>query len=142
MTGFKFVIDQLDARKLLIESKPGEVVNPGDVKVVRHEGMPIHKNPFEKGHLFIEFVIKMPKPSEMTAEGTALKNHLKKVLPVPLPLKINKENEHDYEHHIVEDVHPEDYHPRHPSGRGEAYEEEEEGGEGGRGGHRVQCNQQ
>lgn len=139
LTGYKFVIDQLDGRRLLMENRPGEVTNPGDVKIVRGEGMPIHKNPFEKGHLFIEFSVKMPKPSDMSIEGTALKNHLKKVLPIPAPLKI-KDNDHDYEHHTVEDVRPEDYHPRHGGGRNEAYEEDED--DGGRGGHRVQCNQQ
>lgn len=138
LTGYKFVLNHLDGRKLLLESRPGDVTSPGDMKIIRGEGMPIHKNPFDKGHLFIEFVVKMPKASEMAVEGTALKNHLKKVLPVPSPLKIKESD--DYEPYVVEDVQPDDYHhPKHPGGREEGYEEDEEGG---RGEHRVQCNQQ
>lgn len=137
LTGYKFLVEQLDGRKLVIENKAGEVTNPGDIKVVKSEGMPVHKNPFEKGHLFVEFVVTMPKPQEMSMEGNALKAHLKKVLPTPPPMKV--QNDAEYETHVVADVVPEDYQPRHGS-RSEAYEEDDESG--GRGGHRVQCNQQ
>ena len=30
---------------------------PGDVKVVLNEGMPTHKNPFDKGRLIIHFSV-------------------------------------------------------------------------------------
>ena len=33
---------------------PGEVIKSGDLKMVRGEGMPQYRNPFEKGRLIIQ----------------------------------------------------------------------------------------
>lgn len=138
LTGYKFVIKHLDERKLLVESKPNELVTHGDLRVIRGEGMPVHKNPFERGHLFIEFSIRMPKASELGMSGEALNIHLGKVLPQPSPLRI-KDDDFEYERHEGEPVKPEDYQSK-ASQRGEAYDEDDD--EGGARGHRVQCNQQ
>lgn len=142
LTGYKFVIEHLDGRKLLVESKPHEVTSSGGTKVIRQEGMPVYKNPFEKGHLFIEFVVAMPTPAEMSLDGQALKNHLKKVLPQPPPLKIRPEQDHEFEHFVADDVRPEDLRSRADGGRSEAYDEDDDEGSGRAGAHRVQCNQQ
>ncbi len=40
---------------------PGEVIKHDDIKVVLNEGMPLHKNPFEKGRLIIHFAVKFPE---------------------------------------------------------------------------------
>jgi len=39
---------------------PGEVIKHGDVKCIMNEGMPTHKNPFEKGRLIITFAVTFP----------------------------------------------------------------------------------
>lgn len=38
----------------------GEVIKHGDVKYILGEGMPQHKNPFEKGRLIIQFLVNFP----------------------------------------------------------------------------------
>lgn len=35
----------------------GELIKPGDTKCVLNEGMPIHRRPFEKGRLIINFSV-------------------------------------------------------------------------------------
>jgi DnaJ family protein A protein 1 len=61
LCGFHKTIETLDGRTLVISTIPGEVIRPGDVKCVMNEGMPIYKNPTEKGRLAIQFNIKFPK---------------------------------------------------------------------------------
>lgn len=46
--GFQFIIKHLDGRELLIKNEKGDIINPGDVRVIVGEGMPQHKKPFEK----------------------------------------------------------------------------------------------
>ncbi|XP_067829430.1 dnaJ homolog subfamily A member 1 [Heptranchias perlo] len=60
LCGFKRTIGTLDKRTLLITSKPGEVIKMGNLKCVLNEGMPIYRDPFEKGQLIIQFSIKFP----------------------------------------------------------------------------------
>jgi len=59
--GFQKTIETLDGRILVVSTIPGEVIRPGDVKCIMNEGMPIHRNPTEKGRLAIQFNIKFPK---------------------------------------------------------------------------------
>lgn len=61
LCGFQRTIETLDGRILVIGAIPGEVMKPGDVKCVRNEGMPIYKNPTEKGRLVIQFSVNFPK---------------------------------------------------------------------------------
>ncbi|XP_041034556.1 dnaJ homolog subfamily A member 4-like [Carcharodon carcharias] len=60
LCGFKRTIETLDKRTLLITSKPGEVIKVGSLKCVLNEGMPIYRDPFEKGLLIIQFSVKFP----------------------------------------------------------------------------------
>lgn len=55
-----FVVRHLDGRDLLIKHPPGNVICPGDVKGIVGEGMPQHRNPFEKGNLYINFEVIFP----------------------------------------------------------------------------------
>lgn len=48
LCGGKIVFTQLDGRKLMIESKPGEVVKQDDWVCIEEEGMPHHTQPFLK----------------------------------------------------------------------------------------------
>lgn len=61
LCGFNFIVKHLDGRDLLIKQSPGQIIKPGDTKVVHSEGMPMHKNPFERGHLYIQFEIDFPE---------------------------------------------------------------------------------
>ncbi|XP_023954720.2 dnaJ homolog subfamily A member 2 [Bicyclus anynana] len=61
LCGFEFVVKHLDGRDLLIRHSPGEVIKPGDLKGIQGEGMPQHKNPFEKGNLYIKFEVTFPE---------------------------------------------------------------------------------
>ncbi|XP_072349076.1 dnaJ homolog subfamily A member 1-like isoform X1 [Scyliorhinus torazame] len=60
LCGFKRTIQTLDKRTLLITSNPGDVIKLGSLKCVLNEGMPIYRDPFEKGLLIIQFSVKFP----------------------------------------------------------------------------------
>jgi len=60
LCGMKKVIQTLDDRSLVIQTIPGEVIKTGDFKAVQGEGMPQHRNPFEKGRLIISFEVVFP----------------------------------------------------------------------------------
>ena len=60
LCGFKTVIKQLDGRDLVLVQPPGEFLAPGSIRAVEKEGMPIYKNPFEKGNLYVKLDVKFP----------------------------------------------------------------------------------
>lgn len=78
LCGFEFPITHLDGRVLLVKSDPGKVYNPKDTKSIHNEGMPMEKNPYSKGNLYIEFDVEFPKSGQL-AENTC--KLLKKILP-------------------------------------------------------------
>jgi len=43
-----------------VNSPSGKIIRPGDSIVVRGEGMPVYKNPEQKGNLYIVFKVNMP----------------------------------------------------------------------------------
>eukprot|EP00471_Norrisiella_sphaerica_P002994 CAMPEP_0184482816 /NCGR_PEP_ID=MMETSP0113_2-20130426/4407_1 /TAXON_ID=91329 /ORGANISM="Norrisiella sphaerica, Strain BC52" /LENGTH=184 /DNA_ID=CAMNT_0026862805 /DNA_START=762 /DNA_END=1316 /DNA_ORIENTATION=+ len=59
--GFEFEVTHLDNRILHVKSEKGVIYKPGDVKAVLEEGMPIYKDPFKFGNLYIEFVVEFPE---------------------------------------------------------------------------------
>lgn len=136
LCGFTMLLKHLDGRSLVIKNNPGEVIVPGSLKGVKNEGMPIHRNPFEKGNLFIKFDVEFP---ESQFVPTPKLTELEKLLPPrPQPPVINMSDEH------VEEVTLMDYEPSmrngHSSrsgagGRQEAYAEasddDDEGGQPG-----------
>lgn len=67
LCGFQKVIKTLDDRDLVITSMPGEVIKNDQTKCILGEGMPMYKNPFEKGRLIIQFSVIFPDtiPSEL-----------------------------------------------------------------------------
>lgn len=48
LCGGKIIFTQLDGRKLVVETKPGEVIKPDQWVCIEEEGMPIHGHPFDK----------------------------------------------------------------------------------------------
>ncbi|XP_034032348.1 dnaJ homolog subfamily A member 4 [Thalassophryne amazonica] len=61
LCGFKKTICTLDNRMLIISSQPGEVIKHNDWKCVQNEGMPLYRNPFEKGQLLVQFQVEFPE---------------------------------------------------------------------------------
>lgn len=84
LTGFKFHLKHLDDRYLHVSSEEGTITKPGDVKVVMHEGMPIHKQSY-KGNLLIRFDVIFPLPEQLDEPKKA---KLKEILPKPSLPKI------------------------------------------------------
>jgi len=130
LAGFSFTIKHLDDRVLLVKSEKGEIINPGDLKMIPNEGMPIHKRPFDKGNLYIHFNIEFPKPGFF--QPKALQD-LEKILPPRRPApKVTEE---------MEEVSLTKVNPNERSrGRRTADEDEDEDEGQQRGG--VQCSQQ
>jgi DnaJ family protein A protein 2 len=60
LCGFTKTITHLDGRVLRIDSPPGKVITPNSIHMINGEGMPYHGNPFTKGRLFIQFLVKFP----------------------------------------------------------------------------------
>ncbi|KAK7862007.1 hypothetical protein R5R35_002146 [Gryllus longicercus] len=60
LCGFQRVIRTLDERDLLITVVPGDVTKHGEVKCILNEGMPLYRNPYEKGRLIIKFFVNFP----------------------------------------------------------------------------------
>ncbi|XP_071958300.1 dnaJ homolog subfamily A member 2-like [Antedon mediterranea] len=63
LCGFSFSLTHLDGRELIVKSHAGSIVKPGSMKLVEDEGMPLHKNPLEKGNLIVKFIIEFPESS-------------------------------------------------------------------------------
>merc|ERR1712071_652170 len=86
LCGFKWEITHLDKRKILISTKPGEIIKPEAadnkpfVKIIPEEGMPSRGNPFVRGNLYILFQVKFPVDNSLTPNTVEL---LKKILPDP-----------------------------------------------------------
>jgi len=59
LTGFDVPIQTLDGRRLNIPIR--EVVSPSSTKIISGEGMPLQKNPNQKGNLIIKFNIVFPR---------------------------------------------------------------------------------
>jgi DnaJ family protein A protein 2 len=71
LCGFSFTITHLDKRELLVNSTPGEIIKPGDLKVIEGEGMPHHKRPYEMGNLYIKFSVVFPPDGTIAAGDQA-----------------------------------------------------------------------
>jgi len=129
LTGFRKAIKTLDDRTLVIQTVRGEVVKTGDLKMVRGEGMPQYRNPFEKGRLIIQFNVIFP-PSLDPAVAEALASILP---PAPEPILPDDVDEVD-----LNDFDPESDRQQQQS-RGGHYDDDDEGHHGHPGGPGVQC---
>lgn len=87
LCGFILLIQHLDGRSLCIKSPKGKVYQSDDIKCIKNEGMPHHKNPFEHGNLFIKFEVVFPENYFQTPEKIIeLENYLPPRLPFIKPL--------------------------------------------------------
>eukprot|EP00388_Colpodella_angusta_P016011 GDKJ01039690.1.p1 GENE.GDKJ01039690.1~~GDKJ01039690.1.p1 ORF type:complete len:438 (-),score=122.02 GDKJ01039690.1:742-2055(-) len=120
LTGFKFMIEHLDGRKLLIQSTPSAVYKPGDKVVVKGEGMPIHGRSHTSGHLVVMIDVEFPK----TVEPDLIKK-LSGVLPAGAEL-ILPTNHEEYEEHFLEDPGHIDLSGKANKGRAAYHDEDED----------------
>ncbi|KXS20433.1 DnaJ-domain-containing protein [Gonapodya prolifera JEL478] len=72
LAGGQFTIPHLDDRVLVVNIIPGENIKPGDVKSINGEGMPVYRNPFQKGNLYVKFEIEFPPHGWFTPERLRL----------------------------------------------------------------------
>uniref|UniRef100_A0A7N8WVN0 DnaJ heat shock protein family (Hsp40) member A2b n=1 Tax=Mastacembelus armatus TaxID=205130 RepID=A0A7N8WVN0_9TELE len=78
LCGFQITVTHLDGRQLLVKYPPGKVIEPGCIRMVKGEGMPQYRNPFEKGDLYIKFDVQFPENNWISPEKL---NELECLLP-------------------------------------------------------------
>jgi DnaJ family protein A protein 2 len=137
LAGGQIHIEHLDERWLTVDIVPGECISPGEVKVIRNQGMPSYRH-HDFGNLYIQFDVKFPdritgdaEGGPMTAEQIAA---LEKVLPkgtVPGPIPPPDAMTEDF---TLDEVDPTREQAR---ARGMAPDDDDD--EMGGGGERVQC---
>ncbi|XP_030221258.1 dnaJ homolog subfamily A member 1 [Gadus morhua] len=127
LCGFKKAILTLDSRTLIISTQPGEVVKHNDLKCVQNEGMPIYREPFDKGQLFVQFQVEFP-------EKHWLPEHLMFQLERLLPARDEVVVSDDMEEVTLSEA---DSQSQQRGSSREAYEEDDEGQRQG-----VQCQTQ
>jgi len=77
LLGFsRIILTHLDGRGIKFSSPPGKIMKPNDAIVLRGEGMPVHKQPDEKGNLYVIFDIEMPTADWLTTLDTKVRTHL------------------------------------------------------------------
>jgi len=60
LTGYKFVLEHLDGRKLYISTPADMVIAPGVQLEIPNEGMPVRNFPSERGSILIRFDVEFP----------------------------------------------------------------------------------
>mmetsp|Transcript_71250 Transcript_71250/g.190229 ORF Transcript_71250/g.190229 Transcript_71250/m.190229 type:complete len:360 (-) Transcript_71250:6-1085(-) len=134
LCGCQFLLEHLDGRKLLCKTKPGEVIKPGHIKAIDDEGMPMHKNPFVKGKLYIKFDIVFPPDGSINPQAISV---LERCLPraeapqIPMDAEEVTMRNADLAHMGAN-----------AGGRGSSHLDEDGDEDMGGGGRGVQCAQQ
>ena len=85
LCGFEMVVEHLDGRRVLIKQVGGaDIIKPNSVTAIADEGMPVHRNPFEKGRLFVQWKVDFPSAGALTAkQASALASLLGGKSPAP-----------------------------------------------------------
>ena len=81
LLGFNFTVPFLDGKNFTVSSVPGEVISPGNIKVVKGKGLSFYRDMMNHGNLIVVFSIEMPDAKKITPEGKEL---LQKVCNVSL----------------------------------------------------------
>jgi len=68
LCGFKIPIKHLDGRELIISHPQGKIIEPGSTKFIMNEGMPRHRDPSDRGNLFIDFDVVFPEKDFLAHE--------------------------------------------------------------------------
>lgn len=83
LAGGQIHIEHLDERWLTVDIIPGECISPGEVKVIRGQGMPSYRH-HDFGNLYIQFDVKFPDKLE-GPDGGAMTPEQIKALETVLP---------------------------------------------------------
>lgn len=137
LTGFTRKIKTLDNREIALTSLPGEFVQHEGIKVAQGEGMPIHRNPFEKGNLIIQFSVEYPSKEWFTENECENVTKMAAILPEKTEQAIVTD---DTEEVMIQDFDPNMHANRSRNGR-QAYDNDDDDEEG-MGGGGVRCAQQ
>lgn len=71
LLGFdRILVTHLDGRGVRVSSPPGKVIRPDDTIILRGEGMPVFKQPDQKGDLFVVLNVEMPSDQWLKAVDT------------------------------------------------------------------------
>lgn len=138
LCGFTRAVKTLDDRTLILRAHPGEVTKHGSFKLIPSEGMPLYKNPFDKGNLLVQFVVQFPDTLD-----PSVAEQLEKILPPKPTIDFSLQGENVEEVTMLE-FDPRNHRAGRSSGRAEAYQEEDDEGSysGMGGGPGVQCRPQ
>ena len=60
LIGVKSAINHLNGKRILIQTKPDEIIQPETIKTVKGFGMPFFNSPDKYGNLYVEFKIVFP----------------------------------------------------------------------------------
>lgn len=129
LAGGQIAIEHLDGRWLSITINPGEVISPGQVKVVTGQGMPSYRH-HDYGNLYIQFDVKFP-PNYF--------NDLEKILALEQILPPRNPSGLPPDAMEVEEVQVEEIDPSQQARATGNSMEEDEDDHAGHGGERVQC---
>lgn len=80
LCGTSFEVETLDKRHLLIKTEEGDIIKPGDVRVIPQEGMPQYRSAIDKGNLVVTFQVDYPEKGSI---NPTMKKNLLKLFPVP-----------------------------------------------------------
>ncbi len=75
LCGFSFTIKQLDDRIIQVVHAGGQVIKPDSWHSVADEGMPMQGRPYERGNLYIKFIVVFPDSLD-EVQVAALRNIL------------------------------------------------------------------
>ncbi|KAJ2789094.1 Type I HSP40 co-chaperone [Coemansia helicoidea] len=132
LAGGSIHIKHLDDRTLNVSILPGEVIKPGETKVIDSQGMPSHRH-HNMGNLFVQFKLRFPEPNWTSEENIKA---LEGLLPPRQPLPTLPSSTHTEEVVLsAVDAH----HQKRMNAAEEAMDEEYEDAQQGPG---VQCAQQ
>jgi len=132
LCGFRRVVKQLDGRQLVVTSLPGEVLADNDLRLIRGEGMPVYRDPYTRGNLYIKFSVNFP---EANWTGPEELKRLETLLPPRRPQE--QPAGEDVEEVELIEFDEEAVNGKQRTGSRSAYDEDE--GRRGGGGGGVQC---
>jgi len=141
LAGTSFTVKHLDDRQLLVKVEKGDIITPGEVRVIPGEGMPQYKQPFTKGSLYVKMNVEFPKPGSLKDQQI---QQLEKILPGRrAPPKETDDMERVILGKLTQHEQTQQQQGRGGSGGGrhEAYDDDDHEHDGPQG-QRVQCAQQ
>jgi len=68
LCGYEFKLKHVSGKALIIKSKPDEIVQPGDLKILSDYGLPQKGNHYVHGHLYVKFKVVFPIETSLSFE--------------------------------------------------------------------------